>query len=127
MQIKPLFTFDFCNAKIIELKKRIFKNWHRFSILINRPSNLYDVTSTNEMLTNNGAADGIFFNGNQLYVKGERIWLANQRKEISCCPTQKRIYVLGFPVSHDRHRESYHDAQSGQRKARKKNSGQNGT
>lgn len=25
------------------------------------------------MLTNNGAADGIFFNGNQLYVKGERI------------------------------------------------------
>lgn len=25
------------------------------------------------MLTNNGAADGIYFNGNQLYVKGERI------------------------------------------------------
>ena len=98
MQIKPLFTFDFCNAKIIELKKRIFKNsipitvpskagQENFTIggfsklvkgnklYIYKPEVTYSYTPEDilNMLTNNGAADGIFFNGNQLYVKGERI------------------------------------------------------
>lgn len=44
-------------------------------LYIYKPEVTYSYTPEDilNMLTNNGAADGIFFNGNQLYVKGERI------------------------------------------------------
>ena len=44
-------------------------------LYIYKPEVTYSYTPEDilNMLTNNGAMDGIFFNGNQLYVKGERI------------------------------------------------------
>lgn len=44
-------------------------------LYIYKPEVTYSYTPEDilNMLTNNGAADGIYFNGNQLYVKGERI------------------------------------------------------